>query len=132
MILADTSAWIEFLRATGGPAHLALRRLLRRGADLVTSEVVVMETLAGARSDADLSRLRDLLLALPVLTIEGLRDFEEAALVYRTCRSAGETIRGLTDCLIAVPAIRAGASILHNDVDFDAIARHTGLLIHPT
>jgi predicted nucleic acid-binding protein len=90
-----------------------------------------METLAGARSDADLSRLRDLLLALPVLTIEGLRDFEEAALVYRTCRAAGETIRGLTDCLIAVPAIRAGASILHNDADFDAIARHTNLLIHP-
>ena len=25
MILADTSAWVEYLRATGSPAHLRLR-----------------------------------------------------------------------------------------------------------
>ena len=130
MILPDTSAWIEFLRASGRPPHLAVRQLLQGGADLVTSEVVVMELLAGTRPKVDQARTRSLLHSLPLLTLQGLADFEEAALIYRTCRAAGETIRGLADCLIAVPAIRAGASILHNDADFDAIARHTSLQIH--
>jgi hypothetical protein len=38
-------------------------------------------------------------------------------------------VRGLADCLIAVPAINAGAPILHADRDFDAIARHTPLQV---
>jgi predicted nucleic acid-binding protein len=129
LILADTSAWAEFFRATGSSAHLTVRRLLQRRAPLVTSEVVIMELLAGARPGMERARLRGLLVGLPVLTLRGLADFEEAALIYRTCRAAGETIRSLTDCLIAVPAIKAGASILHNDADFDAIARHTPLQI---
>jgi len=57
-------------------------------------------------------------------------DFEEAALLFRSCREAGETIGSLTDCLIAVPVIRAGATLLHRDADFDAIARHSDLKVH--
>ena len=33
-------------------------------------------------------------------------------------------------CLIAAPAIRAGAAVLHNDADFDVLARHTELRIY--
>ena len=51
--------------------------------------------------------------------------------MYRACRSAGATIRSIGDCLIAVAVIRADAEILHNDRDFDTIARHTGLRIYP-
>jgi predicted nucleic acid-binding protein len=74
--------------------------------------------------------LRSAIVSLPILPLQGLADFEEAALVYRACRDAGETIRTMTDCLIAVPTMRAGASLLHNDSDFDAIARHTDLHVH--
>jgi len=130
VILADTSAWIEFFRRSEKPADLALTHLLEEGTELGTSEVVVMEVLAGARSEHDRARMRSLLMTLPLLTLRGLADFEEAALIYRACRSAGETVRTLTDCLIAVPAIRAGAQVLHNDADFDAIARHTPLQIY--
>ena len=35
------------------------------------------------------------------------------------------------DCLIAAVAIRESASVLHNDRDFDVIAQHTELQIHP-
>ena len=31
MILADSSAWIEFLRATGSPEHLRVRRAIDDG-----------------------------------------------------------------------------------------------------
>jgi len=90
-----------------------------------------MELLAGSRPGEPLRQLRSRLLAFPILVLEGLADYEEAALIYRSCRSAGDTLRGLTDCLIAVPTIRAGAAILQADRDFEAIARHTALRLHP-
>ena len=45
---------------------------------------------------------------------------------------SGDTVRQLTDCLIAVATIKAGATVLHADRDFDAIARHSELQIEPT
>jgi hypothetical protein len=131
VILPDSSVWIELFRGTQSVWHRALRTLIDRDADLVTSEVVLMEVLAGAPSRHALRQMRSALLAYPVLRLRGVDDYEEAADMFRTCRAGGTTIRSLSDCLIAVPAIRAGASVLHNDRDFDVIARHTGLRIEP-
>ncbi len=87
-----------------------------------------MELLAGARSGAGVRDLRSRLLGFQILPLDGLADFEEAGAIYRACRDTGETLRSLSDCLmIAVPVIRAGASLLHNDADFAAIARHSSL-----
>lgn len=128
MILVDSSAWIELLRATGSAQDSKLEELLDRQADLATSEVVLMEVLAGARSDQEREELRRLLYGrCTLLLLEGPADFERAADLHRQCRRGGETIRKLTDCLIAVVAIRAGVELLHRDGDFDAIARHTPL-----
>ena len=125
MILADSSAWIEFLRRTGSPAHLALRSLVG-GDELITTDVVAMEVLAGARDDADEERLAALLsvaTAVPVRTV----DWTLAARLQRLCRAQGIAIRRLNDCLIAAVAIRADATVLHRDRDFDALSRHTPL-----
>jgi predicted nucleic acid-binding protein len=52
----------------------------------------------------------------------------QAAALARQCRWAGAALRhGILDCLIAVPAIEAGAAVLHRDRDFDVLARHTPL-----
>jgi predicted nucleic acid-binding protein len=129
LILVDTSAWIEFLRATGSPAHLAVRRLIAEGEALGISEPVVMEVLAGAGT-RDVERLRRRLLAVPLVPTDGIADFEQAAAIYRRCREQRETIRSLVDCLIAAITIRIEAELLHADADFVRIARHTGLRIH--
>lgn len=131
LIVVDSSAWVELLRATGSPTHLMLRHLITEDSELAVTEIVVMEILAGARSEANLGELRSRLLAFPVLSQQGLSGYEDAAEIYRHCRRSGVTIRKLTDCLIAVPAIKAGAALLHNDADFDQIARHTALQIVP-
>ena len=127
MILVDSSAWIEFLRATGSAANLRLRAVLRDDADLASTDVVVMEILAGARDDADRDRLRRLLYGQRFLAIEGPADYESAAELYRLCRRAGETPRKLSDCLIAAVALRHDAELLCEDADFDVIARHSPL-----
>jgi predicted nucleic acid-binding protein len=127
MILVDTSAWVEFLRATGSAAHLRLRTALQGEAELACTDVVVMEILAGARDDADRDRLRRLLYGLQFLAVDGPVDYESAADLYRLCRSQGETPRKLSDCLIAAVAIRNDAELLCVDADFLAIARHVSL-----
>jgi predicted nucleic acid-binding protein len=131
VIVVDTSAWIEFLRATRSPAHLTLRSLLVERASLAVTEVVVMEVLAGVRSERERRAVRRQLLALPLLELHGIADYERAAELYRALRSRGITVRQLTDVLIAVCAIDAGAAVLHADRDFDAIARVTDLAVHP-
>lgn len=125
--LVDTSAWVEFLRGTQSPAHRTLRRLLQSEAPLHTTEVVVMEVLAGARSDEHAAQLRRLLARCDHLSVEGLATYEAAAALYRTCRSAGETVRALVDCLIAAVALREDVAVLHEDRDFEVLARHSGL-----
>lgn len=124
MILIDSSAWIEFLRDTGSPTCTRVDEFL--GADIAVCEPVRMEILAGARDDRQLSDLRRLLARAALLPTESI-DYEEAAVLYRSCRRRGDTPRKLIDCLIAAIAIRVGVPILHVDADFDVISRHTAL-----
>ena len=95
-----------------------------------TTDVVVMEVLAGGRDEAHVDRLRRLLSRCEFVAVVGLGDFEDAASLYRRCRRAGETVRSLTDCLIAAVAVRADLDVLHVDRDFDALARHTELRLY--
>ncbi len=127
MIVVDSSAWIEFLRDTGSPVCNAVDRLLV--ADLAGCDAISMEILAGARDDRHLSLLRGLINRATMLPTTPA-DFDEAAALYRICRRRGETVRKLIDCLIAAVAIRAGAELLHADVDFAALERHTELRSH--
>lgn len=127
MILVDSSAWVDFLRATGSPAHLRLRSALEGTTELAWTDAIAMEILAGARDDADRDRLRRLLYGFEFLAVDGPADYERAAELYRMCRKHGETPRKLTDCLIAVVAIRNEVELLCEDADFLVIARHTPL-----
>lgn len=128
MILVDTSAWIEFLRDTGSEVCIAVDRLLT--ADLAICDAVSMEILAGARNERHLIQLRGLLARATMLPTTPA-DYDAAASMYRSCRTRGETVRRLIDCLIGAVAVRADAEILHADADFEALARHTDLRVHP-
>jgi predicted nucleic acid-binding protein len=127
VILVDSSAWIEFDRATESPADLRLTAALERGEELATMGITVLEVLAGARDERHVEELGRLLDRCRFLRLEEPSDEEAAAALYRACRRAGETIRRLPDCLIAAVAIRTGADLLHQDADFDVIARHAPL-----
>src|SRR3990170_2492201 len=57
VILTDTSAWVEYLRATGGPVDLAMQRLARADGILIT-EPVIMELIAGVGSEPRVETIR--------------------------------------------------------------------------
>ena len=126
MILIDTSAWVEFLRDTGSPICERVDDLL--AFEIAICDVVRMEVLAGARDEQHVQQLRRLLARASTLRTESV-DYEAAAVLYRTCRQRGQTVRKLIDCLIAAVAIRAQVRILHRDSDFEILARHTTLQV---
>jgi predicted nucleic acid-binding protein len=131
VILADTSAWVEYDRATGSRVHHRLHDLIATGGSLLVTEPVVMEVLAGARSEDRATALRRLLLRFRFVPFETPTDFEGAAGVYRRCRAAGVTPRGLIDCMIATVAQRTGASLLSHDTDLARVARVIALELDP-
>lgn len=124
MVLIDTSAWVEFLRDTGSRVCLLVDELL--SGDIATCDAVRMEVFAGARNEFHLRDLRRLLARAVILPTRPTH-YEEAASLYRHCRRQGETVRKLIDCLIASVAIDESIPILHRDVDFEVLARHTKL-----
>jgi len=127
VILADTSAWIEYDRATGSAVDLRVTELIRSGGPLATTEPVLMEVLAGARDDHREAKLRALLLRNRLLPFDPLADFDAAARIYRRCRAAGVTPRGMIDCMIAAVAHRSGAALLACDADLDRLASVVGI-----
>jgi predicted nucleic acid-binding protein len=131
LIVVDTSAWVELLRATASRVDRTLTRLLEEERDLAVTEAVVLEVLAGAATPRRGEELRSMLLRFPVLELGGLAGFEQAAELFRVCRRAGEPLRSLVDCLIAAPTIAADATLLAADRDFEKLARHTPLRLEP-
>lgn len=95
------------------------------------TEPVVMEVLAGVTTAREEHAVRGQLVGFSLLSVGGIDAYEQAAEIYRLCRAAGDTVRRMLDCLIAVPAIRVGVPILHTDRDFEVIARHTPLEVFP-
>jgi len=131
VILADTSAWVEFDRGTGTPADRALTMLVAQGGPLAVTGPVVMGVLAGARSDSRAAELRRLFYSFALIPVDPVADFEAAAAVSRACRRSGTTPRGLLDCLIASVAWRAGASLLTTDADLERVTAVVGIDLHP-
>jgi len=127
VILADTSAWVEYDRSTGSPADERLTELVTADGPVAVTEPIVMEVLAGARSDKREDDLRRLLLRFGLLHFDAAADFDAAVRIYRRCRKAGVTPRGLIDCMIAAVAWRSGATLLAHDADLDRVARVIGI-----
>jgi predicted nucleic acid-binding protein len=106
VILADTSAWIEYDRATGSAVDRRMTELIADESPLAVTEPVLTEVMAGARDDRRERDLRRLLLRFHLLAFDPAADFEAAARIYRRCRRDGVTPRGMVDCLIASVARR--------------------------
>ena len=131
MILADTAAWVEYDRATGSQVDARVSQLIADDGPLATTEPVVMEVMAGARTDRREEDLRRLLLRCQLLPFDAAADFEAAARIYRRCRRAGVTPRGLIDCMIASVARRNDATLLSADIDLTRVGQVVGIPMDP-
>lgn len=121
MLIADTSAWIEWLRARGSGTDWAFDAAFA-GDLVVLPEPVKAELLIGARSRGEVTSLRRLLETVDVELVHPRDDFEAAVDLFHHARQMGVTVRGVVDCLIAAMALRLGLPVLHHDQDFARLA----------
>lgn len=131
MILVDSSAWVEFDRSTGSAVDLALTELIATNGPVAVTEPIVMEVCAGARDHRRERDLRRLLNRFYLARFDAASDFNAAVTIYRSCRRAGVTPRGLLDCMIAAVARRGSHEMLAQDRDLAHVARVMGLALHP-
>lgn len=127
MILADTSAWVEYDRGTGTTADQRIAELIAGDGPLMVTEPVLMEVLAGARDDEREDDLRRMLLRFGLAPFDAVTDFDAAARIYRRCRQVGVTPRGMVDCMIAAVANRRGLALLAWDADMFRVAEVVGI-----
>ena len=121
-LLARAAAVFEECSRRGvSPAAAALQFPLTHPA--------VKRVLAGARSDRRESDLRRLLARFELLPFDVVADFDGATRLYRRCRRAGVTPRGMVDCMIVAVALRRGATLLSHDADMDRLAEVTGIAL---
>jgi predicted nucleic acid-binding protein len=131
-MLVDTSAWIEWLRATGSPLDLLLTSALKGGDPLFVTGIVVQEVLQGGRDERHVSELQQLLATCRWSDPVYPETYEHAADLFRRCRAAGRAVRGTVDCLIAAVALERDVEVLAHDRDFRALRDICGLRLVPT
>jgi predicted nucleic acid-binding protein len=126
MILVDTSAWIEVLRGRAAQRYADAVA----GDEVVTCLPVMQEVLQGIDDDRAFRLAVAAFAEIPILENPLTRGvFDEAVQLYREARRAAVTVRSSVDCLIAVCAMRNGATVLHVDRDFTHLARITELKV---
>lgn len=125
MLLADTSAWVEFLRGTGSAEALRMRAAIA-DEEVVVIDPILLEVMAGARRDG-VARTQRLLEAQHLEPLAPRLDWLDGATIYRSLRQRGVTVRSPVDALIAAVAIRLDLPVLHLGRDYGAIAEYTPL-----
>lgn len=123
MVLVDTTVWLDFLRNRDTKPVAKLKKLLQAG-EAVIAPVILQELLQGASSPENFERLRAHFAALPSLRPKSdTATHIAAAALYARCRWRGITPRSPHDCLIAQLCIEHKMSLLHDDRDFESLAR---------
>lgn len=124
MYLVDTSVWIDYMRDVENEVTARFDKIQERGHPFGITALIYQEVLQGAASPAKFDYLVDFMNSQHFYHPEHpIESYKEAARIYFDCRRAGVTIRSAIDCLIARVAIENDLFLLHNDGDFEYIAR---------
>lgn len=124
MYLVDTSVWIEAQGNATTKSVRRLRQLLTAGTRVAVCAPVVQEFLQGARDPMHLQKMQAWMQSQTFCSSEDpFLTSLAAAELYARCRWRGITPRSSNDCLIARIAIEHDLILLHDDQDYEKIAR---------
>ncbi len=128
MIVVDSSVWIAQLR---GKDIATIERLKNIGdtKEILVGDLILLEVLQGARSEPEALLIEKGLRQFPVQQMLSDRLLAKAAGNYRELRKRGITVRNTVDVVIGTFCIEENHSLLHNDRDFDPIAKYLGLKV---
>lgn len=124
--LIDTSIWIDAFHPKSSDEVKALATATIDRADAVLCEPIYVEFFRGV-PDSETGRTQNFLATLPMLpTPQAL--WRDALPLLRTCMKKGAPIN-ILDALIAVIALKHGATLVTFDRDFLNLKQHCGLSV---
>ena len=126
MIVVATSVWIPYLDGHQTP-EVARLLSIERLRDIIVGDLVLVEILRGARSDAAATLIEREMRKFELRSISSPALASRAAANYRDLRGLGITIRSTIDVLIATFCIEYDHVLLHKDRDFAHFERLLGL-----
>jgi len=124
MILVDTSVLIQFFKGIKNEGAKRFSIILERKIPFGINSLIFQEVLQGAGSEKEYLILRKYLETQRFYHLkDAFASFADAAKIYLDCRKKGITIRSAIDCLIAQTALENDLLLLHEDSDFDLMAK---------
>jgi predicted nucleic acid-binding protein len=126
VIVVDSTVWIDFLNGRDVP-HVRRFRNLLGTAEIAIGDLMLCEILQGLSSEPEAARVEAYLRRFDIVAMVGSEIAVAAARNFRLLRSRGVTIRRTIDLIIGTWCIANRAPLLHNDRDFDPMARHLRL-----
>lgn len=128
MIVADTSAWIDYVRGIDAPHTDLLDHDLEHNR-IITGDLIIAEFLQGFRSEKDYQAAKRIMESLEYHDFLGKEMALLSARNYRILQKSGITVRKTIDVMIATFCIENGFELLHNDRDFDPMEERLGLKV---
>lgn len=124
MVLVDTSVMIDYLRGNEDDTILTLQHVIDNNIPFGINSFIYQEVLQGVATEKDFIKVKKYLDTQRFYELKDKREScASAAKIYFRCRKKGITINSTIDCLIAQTAIENNLYLLHNDSDFDNIAK---------
>lgn len=125
MFLIDTSVWISVFRDRTGQVRQSLSAIINEQ-PIFLSRFTQMELLQGCRDEREWRLLETYLQDQDYIEVTA-DIWVAAARIYYDLQRQGLTVRSSIDCCIAQLAIAHQLILIHNDRDFEMIARGTSL-----
>jgi hypothetical protein len=126
MILVDSSVWIDDFNGKTCPQTDWLDSALGKEI-IVVGDLIQAEVLQGFKSDGDFNKAEELLSHFRFMEMLGRELAIKSAQNYRLLRKKGVTVRKTVDVMIGTFCIQNNIPLLHDDQDFDPLAKHLGL-----
>ncbi len=132
-LVVDSSVWIDFFNKKTSPQIEKIKEFIL--ADFTESRILILpvilqEVLQGIQDDKAYSIIKETIQGFNYPQFEIYHTAIKAADLFRFLRKKGITIRKANDCLIAAICIEMDLKLMHNDKDFDNIAKYTSLKIY--
>jgi len=121
---------IGYLQGKENDAVLRFQYILDNNIPFGINYSIYQEVLQGVKTEKDFDKVKKYLDTQRFYSLKKEKEsYASAAKIYFKCRKKGITISSTIDCLIAQTAIENNLFLLHNDSDFDNIAKIADLKI---
>ena len=129
LVMVDSSIWIDFFKGVSIPPVLALFELMDDNR-IIIPPIIAQEVLQGVTEKKLVDIIESLFFGFKFISYDPYEAALGAADLYRKLQLKGITVRSSNDALIAWICINFNLPVLHNDRDFDNMAKHTSLKIY--